>query len=220
MASSTVFVVDDDPGIRNSVALLLESANFKSACFASADDFLVACEPHPDGCLILDVRMPGLSGPQLQDELIRRKIDLPIIFLTGFAETAMVVEGVHKGAIDFLEKPIDGALLLQRVESALEINRLHREAVAASALFQARLLTLTQREREVLVLALSGMVNKTIAKELAISLRTIEGYRMQIYLKLGVSSLLELAQQAASVNMSLTDLASTFDTKPIHVRAG
>ena len=215
MTSPTVFVVDDDTGIRSSLALLLASADLKSACFASADDFLAACGPHPDGCLILDVRMPGLSGPQLQDELIRRKIDLPIIFLTGFAETSMVVEGVHKGAVDFLEKPINGALLLQRVENALEINRLRREADAARALFEARLLTLTQREREVLVLALSGMVNKTIAKELAISLRTIEGYRMQIYLKLGVTSLLELAQQAASVNMPLNEIASTFDTKHV-----
>ena len=215
MTFSTVFVVDDDPGIRSSLALLLATADLKSACFASSDDFLAACGPQPKGCLILDVRMPGISGPELQDELIRRQIDLPIIFLTGFAEIAMAVEGVNKGALDFLEKPINGALLLQRVESALDINRLHRQAVAARALFEARLLTLTQREREVLVLALSGMVNKTIAKELAISLRTIEGYRMQIYIKLGVTSLLGLAQQAASVNMPLNELASTFDTKRV-----
>jgi FixJ family two-component response regulator len=208
MTSATVFVVDDDLGIRSSLSLLLETVDLKAACFANAKDFLAACGPHPVGCLILDVRMPGLSGLQLQDELIRRKIELPIIFLTGFAEISMAVEGVHKGALDFLEKPINGALLLQRVESALEINRLRRQANAAHALFEARLLTLTQREREVLVLALSGMVNKTIARELAISLRTIEGYRMQISIKLCVSSLLELAQQAASVNMPLNDIAS------------
>jgi len=215
MSTSTVFVVDDDSGIRSSLALLLASADLKSACFASADDFLAACGPNPDGCLILDVRMPGMSGPQLQDELTQRKIVLPIIFLTGFAEISMAVEGVRKGAVDFLEKPIKGALLLERVEIALEINRLRRQADTARTLFEARLLTLTQREREVVVLALSGMVNKTIAKELAISLRTIEGYRMQIYLKLGVTSLLELAQQAAGVNMSLNELASTFDSKSV-----
>jgi FixJ family two-component response regulator len=212
---TTVFVVDDDPGIRSSLTLLLATADLKSACFANADDFLAACGSQPEGCLILDVRMPGMSGPELQDELIRRKFDLPIIFLTGFAEIAMAVEGVNKGALDFLEKPINGSLLLQRVESALEINRLRRQADAARALFEARLLTLTHREREVVVLALSGMVNKTIAKELDISLRTIEGYRMQIYLKLGVTSLLELAQQAAGVNMPLNELASTFDTKHV-----
>ncbi len=208
MTSATVFVVDDDLGIRSSLALLLETVDLKSAYFANATEFLAACGPNPDGCLILDVRMPGLSGLQLQDELIRRKINLPIIFLTGFAEISLAVQGVHKGALDFLEKPINGAELLQRVESALEINRERRQAEAAHALFEARLLTLTLREREVLVLALSGMVNKTIAKELAISLRTIEGYRMQIYIKLCVTSLLELAQQAASVNMPLNDMAS------------
>jgi FixJ family two-component response regulator len=208
MTSATVFVVDDDLGIRSSLSLLLETVNLKSACFANAAEFLAACGANPDGCLILDVRMPGLSGLQLQDELIRRNINLPIIFLTGFAEISLAVQGVHKGALDFLEKPINGALLLQRVESALEINRERQQAEAAHALFEARLLTLTLREREVLVLALSGMVNKTMAKELAISLRTIEGHRMQISIKLCVSSLLELAQQAASVNMSLNDIAS------------
>lgn len=208
MTSPTVYVVDDDPGIRSSLSFLLETVNLQSACFTNAHDFLAACGPHPEGCLILDVRMPGLSGLQLQDELIRRKIDMPIIYLTGFAEIAMAVTVLHKGAMDMLEKPIDGAILLQRVESALEINRLSRQADAAHALFEARLLTLTQREREVLALALSGMVNKTIARKLAISLRTIEGYRMQIYLKLGVSSLLELAQQAASVNLPLSGMAS------------
>lgn len=208
MTSTTVYVVDDDPGIRSSLSFLLETVNLQSACFANARDFLAACGANPDGCLILDVRMPGLSGLQLQEELLRRKIDLPIIYLTGFAEISMAVEVLHKGAMDMLEKPIDGALLLQRVESALEINRVQRQADAARTLFEARLLTLTQREREVLVLALSGMVNKTIARELAISLRTIEGYRMQIYLKLGVSSLLELAQQAAGVNLPLNRIAS------------
>jgi FixJ family two-component response regulator len=215
MSTSTVFVVDDDVGIRSSIALLLASANLKSACFASAHDFLAACGPHPEGCLILDVRMPGLSGPQLQDELIRQKIQLPIIFLTGFAEISMAVDGVNKGAMDFLEKPIQGALLLQRVESALEVTRLRRKADDARALFETQLLTLTQREREVLVLALSGKVNKIIAKELAISLRTIEGYRMQIYLKLGVRSLLEFAQQAATVNIPLNEIASTLGTKHV-----
>lgn len=209
MISPTVFVVDDDPGVRSSLSLLLETARLKSACFSNAKDFLAACGPSPAGCLILDVRMPGLSGHQLQDALILRKIDLPIIFLTGFAEISMAVEGVHKGAVDYLEKPINGALLLQRVQSALEMNRLHRESDAGRSRFEARLLTLTQREREVLVLALSGMVNKTIAKALDISLRTIEGYRAQIYLKLDVTSLLELAQQGASVGMPLDQLAHT-----------
>ncbi len=210
-STPTVFVVDDDPGIRSSLPLLLETAGLRSECFSNAQDFLANCGPNPAGCLILDVRMPGMSGPQLQDELIQRKITLPIIFLTGFAEISMAVEGVGKGAIDFLEKPINGALLMQRVESALNIDRLHRQADLERSLFETRLFTLTQREREVLALALSGIVNKAIARELQISLRTVEGYRMQIYLKLGVSSLLELAQQAASVSINVKDLALVFN---------
>ena len=208
MTSSTVFIVDDDPGIRSSLSLLLETDNLKSACFANADDFLAACGPNPEGCLILDVRMPGMSGLQLQDELALRNIRLPIIFLTGFADIPMTVGAMRKGAVDFIAKPVNGAILLERVHSALETHRLQKQAGAARSLFKARLLKLTRREREVLVLALSGMPNKTMSKELAISVRTIEGHRAQIFLKLGVDSLIELAQQAASVGMPLADIAS------------
>ncbi|MEY3872333.1 MAG: hypothetical protein RLZZ296_1328, partial [Pseudomonadota bacterium] len=155
MTSATVFIVDDDASIRSSLSLLLETDNLPSACFASADDFLAACGPNPDGCLILDVRMPGMSGLQLQDELALRQISLPIIFLTGFADIPMTVGAMRKGAVDFIAKPVNGAVLLERVHSALESNRLQRAASAARSLFEARLLKLTPREREVLVLALS-----------------------------------------------------------------
>ena len=208
MTSATVFIVDDDASIRSSLSLLLETDNLPSACFASADDFLAACGPNPDGCLILDVRMPGISGLQLQDELALRQISLPIIFLTGFADVPMTVGAMRKGAVDFIAKPVNGAVLLERVHSALESNRLQRAASAARSQFEARLLKLTPREREVLVLALSGMPNKTISKELAISVRTIEGHRAQIYLKLGVDSLIELAQQATLAGMPLAEIAS------------
>jgi FixJ family two-component response regulator len=208
MTLSTVFIVDDNPSIRSSLSLLLETDNLSSTCFASADDFLAACGPNPDGCLILDIRMPGMSGLQLQDELIRRNIHLPIIFLTGFADVPTTVGAMRKGAVDFMAKPVNGKLLLERVHSALELDRLQRGAAAARSLFEARLLRLTPREREVLALALSGMPNKTISKELAISVRTIEGHRAQIFLKLGVDSLIELAQQAASAGMPLTEIAA------------
>ena len=206
MTSETVFIVDDDVGIRRSLALLLETDNLQSACFASADAFLAACEPNPQGCLILDVRMPGLSGLQLQEEMARRQIQLPIIFLTGFADIPMTVEAISKGALDLITKPVNGAALLARVHSALEINRLQRETSAARAQFEAYLLQLTPRELEVLVLALAGKQNKTISKELGISVRTIEGYRSHIFLKLGIDSLIQLAQQAASVGMPLSDI--------------
>ena len=204
----TVFIIDDDMGLRSSLALLLETDKLQSACFASADDFLASCGPNPQGCLILDVRMPGMSGLQLQDELALRQIQLPIIFLTGFADIPMAVGAIRKGALDLITKPVNGAVLLARVHSALETNRLQREASAARALFEARLLKLTQREREVLVLALSSMPNKTISSELGISVRTIEGHRSHIFLKLDIDSLVELAQQAAKVGMPLSDIAA------------
>lgn len=204
----TVFIIDDDMGLRSSLALLLETDKLQSACFASADDFLASCGPNPQGCLILDVRMPGMSGLQLQDELALRQIQLPIIFLTGFADIPMAVGAIRKGALDLITKPVNGAVLLERVHSALETNRLQREASAARALFEARLLKLTQREREVLVLALSSMPNKTISSELGISVRTIEGHRSHIFLKLDIDSLVELAQQAAKVGMPLSDIAA------------
>ncbi len=208
MTTATVFIVDDDAGIRSSLTLLMETDNLQSACFPSADEFLAACGPNMDGCLILDVRMPGMSGPQLQDELALRHIHLPIIFLTGFADIPTTVGAMRKGAVDFMTKPVNGAVLLEHVHNALETNRLQKQAGAARSLFEARLLKLTRREREVLVLALSGMPNKTISKELAISLRTAEGHRTRIYLKLGVDSLIELAQQATSAGMPLSDIAS------------
>ena len=208
MTSVTVFIVDDDPGIRRSVGLLLETANIKSDSFTSAEDFLMACGDQPDGCLLLDVRMPGMSGPQLQDELTRRKITLPIIFLTGYADMAVAVGAMRQGAIDFLSKPINGAILLERVQTALEINLSQRQARAARSSFEARLSKLTLREREVLDLVLAGKVNKEISSQLQISSRTIEGHRSRIYLRVGVSSMLELAQLAARTGVPLAEIAT------------
>ena len=173
MTIATVFIVDDDVGIRSSLALLMEVDQLGSACFSSADDFLATCGPNPDGCLILDTHMPGMSGLQLQDELALRNIHLPIIFLTNFADIPMAVRAMRKGAVDFMIKPVNDMLLLERVHSTLEINRLKKQANSTRFLFEDRLLKLTRRERQVLVLALSNMPNKTISNELAISVRTI-----------------------------------------------
>ena len=206
MTTPTVFVVDDDPGIRFGISLLLETADLKAQCFAGAEEFLAACGAHPAGCLLLDVSMPGMSGPQLQDELLRRKIDLPIIFLTGYADMPTVVGAMRQGAIDFLSKPVNGALLLERVQGALERYRLQHEAQTKRSLLLKRLHKLTSREREILGHALSGKSNKHISADLNISFRTIEGHRARIYLKVGVASLLELAQQAALADVSLAGI--------------
>jgi FixJ family two-component response regulator len=202
----TVFVVDDDPAIRSAISLLLETAQLPSTCYASAEDFLTACGPHPAGCLLLDVGMPGMGGPQLQGELRRRRMDLPIIFLTGFADMPTVVGAMRQGAIDFLTKPVNGALLLERVQTALELHRVQCEAEDRRHQFVSRLLRLTAREREILAHALTGKSSRDISAELGISLRTIEGHRARIYMKAGTSSLLELVQQATLAGVSLADI--------------
>ena len=204
MTSPTVFIVDDDAGIRYSLTVLLEMAHLKVECFASAEDFLSICGPHQQGCLLLDVRMPGMSGPELQKELGERKVRLPIIFLTGYADLPTGVAAIKQGAVDFLTKPVNGAELLQRVQAALDLDRKQRQAEALRGQFEARLQKLTSREREILALALSGMANKDISTQLNISMRTIEGHRSRIYLKTGASSLLELAQQAANAGVALS----------------
>ena len=206
MTVPSVFIVDDDPGIRYSLPVLLETARLKAQVFATAEDFLSICGPHQAGCLLLDVRMPGMSGPALQAELMRRQVRLPIIFLTGHADLSVGVEAMKQGAMDFLTKPVNGALLLERVHAALEKDREQRQAVESRRTFQTRLSRLTERERDVLTLALSGMANREIAACLLISQRTAEGHRSRIFLKTGATSLLELAQQAATAGVSLADL--------------
>lgn len=208
MTSSTVFIVDDDPGIRYSLPILFETAQLPTECFSSAEDFLQTCDPTRHGCLLLDVRMAGMTGPELQEELARRGIRLPIIFLTGYADLPTGVAAMKRGAVDFLTKPVNGALLLQQVQAALNLDSRQRQTEAERQRFVKRLQKLTAREREILVLALSGMVNKEISTRLKISLRTIEGHRSRIYLKTGAASLLELAQQATSAGVAFSDIAS------------
>ncbi len=203
MSLATVFIVDDDPGIRYSVSLLLETADLRAECFASAEEFLQECDPERAGCLLLDVRMPGLGGLELQEVLAQRRMRLPIIFLTAHADLAAGVAAMKQGALDFLIKPVNGAVLLQRVQAALVQDREQRRAAADKRAFEARLRKLTGREREVLVLALAGLANRDISARLGISLRTIEGHRSRIYLKTGVDSLLELARQAANAGVVL-----------------
>ena len=169
MTTATVFIVDDDPGIRESLPVLMETAGLKAECFASAEAFLDACNQERAGCLLLDVRMPGLSGPQLQVELARRKISLPVIFLTGYADLATGVDAMKQGAMDFLTKPVNGALLLQRVQAALDLDRERRHINGARQALLSRLQKLSSRERDVLALALTGTASREIAERLQIT---------------------------------------------------
>jgi len=216
---ATVFIVDDDPGMRDSLTILLETAGLRLECFASAEAFLKVCATDREGCLLLDVRMPGMSGPELQAELARRNIRLPIVFLTAYAELPTGIEAMKQGAVDFLTKPVNGELLLQRVAAALDVDRVQRRSMQARQAFLTRLKKLTRREREVLALALTGMVNAEIAARLGISPRTIEGHRSRIFLKTGVDSLLELLQQAALAGFDLAEITPPPPTiRPAQVR--
>lgn len=197
----TVFVVDDDEGVRTTLALLLQTAELTVRCHASAEAFLRDCGPDPAGCLILDMRMTGMSGSQLQEELGRRGIDIPILFLTGWADMPAAIDAIKRGAVNFLAKPVPGAVLLEQVQEALRLQTQRRETRQAQRRFRDRLQRLTPRQRQILALSVSGMSNKTAAAELGVSVRTIEGYREMIYLKTGFRSVLELMNEAARVGI-------------------
>lgn len=190
----TVFVVDDDEAVRRALELLIRSEGLPVDTFASADEFLSCYSPNQPGCLILDVRMPGTSGLDLQEMLLARKITIPVIIITGHGDVAMAVGAVKKGAVDFLQKPFDDQVLLERVRQALELDAEKREAATRQAEFEARLARLTPREREVLELLIAGKGNKEVALQLGLSRKTVDIHRSHVMMKLGVDSLLEIAK--------------------------
>ena len=195
-ANATVFVVDDDAAVRDSLTLLLEQEDFVVEAFASAEAFLAACRPTQRSCAIVDIRMPGMDGMQLQSELSKRGIALPVIFLTGHGDIPLSVRAIKMGALDFLTKPVTGSALMQSVQAALlESERLgsQSELIQNAA---ARIASLTEREREVMVLAVEGLPNKEIARRLGISHRTVEIHKARIMQKTGADTLLDLARIA------------------------
>ncbi|MGC2457422.1 MAG: response regulator [Gallionellaceae bacterium] len=193
---NSVYVVDDDEAVRDALAMLLETAGHNVATFASAADFLGSCTPGMLGCVILDVSMPGMEGPELQEELTRRGVWLPVIFLSGHGTIPTTVRTIKAGALDFLTKLVNGAVLQARVRNALErCSALHEQAEVYQA-NASRLTMLTEREREIMALAVAGHTSKDIADRLGISFRTVEIHRSRIMHKTGASNLLELARVA------------------------
>jgi RNA polymerase sigma factor (sigma-70 family) len=193
---ATVFVVDDDPAMRNSLRWLIESVGLAVAAYATADEFLERYDPARPGCLVLDVRMPGMSGLDLQDELTRRRITIPTIVITGHAEVAMAVRAVKAGAVDFIPKPFSDQLLLDRIRQALEQDRRDREARAFETDVARRVSNLTPREREVMERIVAGKANKEVAAELGLSPKTVEVHRAHVMEKMQVASLADLVRMA------------------------
>jgi FixJ family two-component response regulator len=191
-----VHVVDDDLSVRESLGDLLRSMDYRVALYGSASEFLRAELLDGPGCLLLDVRLPGTSGLELQTYLTRIKIGLPVILMTGFGDIPMSVKGMKAGAIDFLTKPIRDQDLLDAVAAAIQVDRSRREEIAQVDELRNRYAQLTPRERQVMALVASGLMNKQIANELSISEVTVKMHRSSTMRKLGARSVARLARTA------------------------
>lgn len=191
-----VFIVDDDPSVRKALKRLIESVGLEVETLASAQEFLDHEQPDKPSCLVLDVRMPGLSGLDLQDELAARGLNMPIIFITGHGNIPMGVRAMKAGAVDFIEKPFDDQALLDAIHQAIEQDRKARLEQAEIKEILRRVGLLTHRERQVLALVVTGMFNKRIAFELGTSEKTIKVHRARIVQKMQAKSLADLVRLA------------------------
>jgi len=197
-----VFIVDDDEAVRNSLRLLVKSVGLTATALASAQEFLASYDPLQPGCLVLDVRMPGMSGLELQQRLNLRGAVIPVIFITGHGDVPMAVEAMQQGAFDFLQKPFRDQDLMDRIQRALERDRANRAELGERSRIRAQHETLTPREREVLALVTSGKANKVMAADLGLSRRTIEIHRARVMEKMGASSLAQLVRMVLDLEQS------------------
>ncbi len=196
----TVYVIDDDEAVRDSISMLLDTENVEHVVYASAIDFLNAYDDSMCGCLVLDIRMPGMTGLELQDTLNQRSASLPIIFITGHGDIPMAVEAMRRGAVDFLRKPFGEDDLLQRVNEALAQAAVGREERDAHDAAQEHFDSLSPREKEVFERVAAGQANKFVAIELGISERTVEIHRAQVMRKMGARSLAQLVRMKINLD--------------------
>jgi RNA polymerase sigma factor (sigma-70 family) len=201
---SMVFVVDDDAEVRKAIASLIRSVGLQVQLFGSAQDFLRAKRPEVPGCLILDIRLPGISGLDFQRKLAEANNPIPIIFITGHGDIPMSVRAMKAGAVEFLTKPFRDQDLLDAIQHALERDRARRQREAEIATLRERFEWLTPREREVLPLVVSGLPNKQIAAEIGTSETTVKVHRGQLMRKMGADSLPELVRMAEKMGVPVT----------------
>ena len=196
MSEPTVFIVDDDQAVARSLRWLIESVRLKVETFPSAQAFLDGYDATNSGCLVLDVRMPGMSGLDLQERLAAQRIHVPIIFITGHGDVQMAVRAVQAGAFDFVEKPFNDQDLLDRIQKAIARDADQRGKDAQRAQLRALFVSLTPREREVLDLVVEGMSNKAIANSLGLSAKTVEVHRAKVTDKMHARSISDLVKMA------------------------
>ena len=213
----TVFVVDDDPSVRTAVKRLLASVGLQCETFSTAAEFLIRCEHGVSGCLVLDVRMPGASGLDLQRILNQAETDLPVIFVTAHADVPLTVRAMKAGALEVLTKPFDDQALLDAVYQALEQERVRSHDREELHRLRDRFETLTAREREVMALVVTGLLNKQIAGELGTAEKTIKVHRAQVMHKMEADSLAELVRMADRLKAgSRTNKTCPYRCKPFH----
>jgi len=197
-----VFVVDDDPSIRRAIKRLVESVGLHVELFASAADFLNYRHPDIPSCLVTDIRLPGMSGLDLQRKLVQAKHEIPIIFITAHGDIPMSVRAMKAGAVEFLTKPFRDQDLLDAIQVGLERDRARRKRLAETAFLRERLQSLTPREREVLPFVVTGLLNKQIAAEIGTSEATVKVHRSQLMRKMGADSLPKLVRMAEKIGIS------------------
>ncbi len=199
---ATIHIIDDDPSMLEYLSSLVQTINYKSKTYSSASDFLNNYADDGLGCLVLDMRLPGISGLELQQQLAGHNIDLPVIMISGFGDVSTAVKAMKAGVLDFLEKPFKGQDLLDLIQNAVSKHKIDRSKNKSQNKTLKRINSLTRREKEVMGLVVSGMINKDIAKQLEISIKTVEVHRANVMEKMAVTSVTDLVRMSLEVNGS------------------